>query len=103
MIKYRSREEIAADILKSALEGKRKTHIIFDARLSFAQLSEYLGILVQQDLLEHLPRQELYRTTRKGRYFLERYQEIGQVLSDKNAKDRFLSHDGQKLITKEKS
>jgi predicted transcriptional regulator len=80
MTKNRSREDIAAEILKHALNGKKKTHLIFGAHLSFAQLTKYLELLLQHELLEHLPKEGIYRTTQKGKLFLQSYQEFWHAM-----------------------
>jgi len=68
----RDRHEIIAEILKTAINGKVKTHIMYKARLSYAQLNEYLPKLVDKGLLEAKkvkPRKQekvVYVTTKKG-------------------------------------
>lgn len=69
-MKYRSRTEITSRILESAAEGTTKTKIMYKAFLSYAQLQEYLSVLVQNGLLEHDKGEQLYRTTEKGHRFL---------------------------------
>lgn len=70
-MKYRSRTEIASRILESAAEGTTKTKIMYKAFLSYAQLQEYLLVLEENGLLAHEKGEQLYRTTEKGRRFLE--------------------------------
>jgi predicted transcriptional regulator len=49
---YRSRIQIAADILEIAKAGSRKTKIMYLGNLSFDLLQKYLEMLVDFDLLE---------------------------------------------------
>jgi predicted transcriptional regulator len=68
-MKYRSRTEIASAILEAANGGVTKTKIMYKAFLSYAQLKEYLGILIQNDLLAN-DSPGAYKTTSKGLRFL---------------------------------
>jgi predicted transcriptional regulator len=45
-MKYRSRTDIVATILDIANDGSTNTKIMYKAYLSYAQLKEYLSILV---------------------------------------------------------
>lgn len=79
-MKYRSRTDIAAAILEIALEGAIKTKIMYKAFLSFPQLKEYLAVLEQKGLLEHIAIDREYRTTDKGRQFLKMYKDVGHMI-----------------------
>ncbi len=70
-MKYRSRTEIASRILESATGGATKTKIMYKAYLSYAQLKEYLSVLEENGLLTQDKGQQLYRTTEKGKRFLD--------------------------------
>ena len=50
----RDRHEIVAEILNHAKGGKIKTHIMYKAKLSYAQINEYLRLLVEKGFLEDL-------------------------------------------------
>ena len=52
-MKYRSRTELASNILEVANGGAIKTKIMYKACLSYAQLKEYLAMLIQNGLIEH--------------------------------------------------
>jgi len=67
---YRSRTEIAANILEAANGGATKTKIMYKAFLSYAQLKEYLAVLAGNGLLEHNTTEQKYKTTGKGIKFL---------------------------------
>ena len=53
-MKYRSRTEIVSMILEAANGGATKTKIMYKAFLSYAQLKEYLSVLIENNLLEYL-------------------------------------------------
>ena len=46
-MKYRSRTEIVGMILDAANGGTTKTKIMYKAFLSYAQLKEYLSVLIE--------------------------------------------------------
>lgn len=79
-MKYRSRTDIAAAILEIALDGSIKTRIMYKAFLSFPQLKEYLAVLEQKGLLEHIAIDREYRTTDKGKQFLKMYKDVGHMI-----------------------
>ena len=53
-MKYRSRTEIVSMILEAANGGATKTKIMYKAFLSYAQLKEYLSLLIENNLIEGL-------------------------------------------------
>ncbi len=79
-MKYRSRTEIVAMILEAANGGTTKTRIMYKAFLSYAQLREYLSVLIENNLLEYLEGSQTYKTTEKGLNFLKMHNEIGELL-----------------------
>ena len=79
-MKYRSRTEIVAMILEAANGGATKTKIMYKAFLSYAQLREYLSVLIENNLLEYLDGTQTYKTTEKGLNFLKMHSEIGELL-----------------------
>jgi predicted transcriptional regulator len=76
---YRSRTELASNILEAANGGATKTKIMYRAFLSYAQLKEYLAMLIQNDLMVH-DIEGIYRTTSKGIRFLETSRQLGGLL-----------------------
>ena len=80
-MKYRSRTDIVATILEAANGGSTKTKIMYKAYLSYAQLKEYLSILVGNGLLEYSEGELKYKTTEKGLRFMKTYSEIGDMVS----------------------
>jgi len=80
--KRRGRHDIVFEILKTALSGKVKTHIMYKARLSYAQLNEYLPQLVENGFLENLKIKRrkdfkrIFKTTSKGIRFIESFENM---------------------------
>ena len=79
-MKYRSRTEIVSMILEAANGGATKTKIMYKAFLSYAQLREYLSVLIENKLLEYLEGSQNYKTTKKGLNLLRMHNEMGELL-----------------------
>jgi predicted transcriptional regulator len=79
-MKYRSRTDITGLILEAANGGATKTKIMYKAYLSFAQLREYLAMLLEKGLLEYEAGHTIYRTTEKGMRLLQMYNQINEEL-----------------------
>jgi len=73
-----------AEVLVVTSNGALKTQIMYKANLSFAQLNEYLSLLLEIGLLKTVKRGEkkFYKTTRKGTKYLESYAEIRGLLGN---------------------
>jgi predicted transcriptional regulator len=67
-------------ILEAANGGATKTKIMYRAFLSYAQLKEYLSVLIENDLLEYIEGAQLYKATSKGLNFLKMHNEMGELL-----------------------
>ena len=67
-------------ILEAASGGARETKIMDKAFLSYAQLREYITVLIENSLLEYLEGSQTYKTTEKGLNFLKMHNEIGELL-----------------------
>ena len=80
-MKYRSRTEIVAMILDAANGGATKTKIMYKAFLSYAQLREYLSVLIENNLIEYIEGLQTYKTTEKGLNLLKMHNEIGELLN----------------------
>jgi len=80
----RNKLDIFADILKVALKGALKTHIVGKANLNFRLIPPYLKTLIDRGLLsktrEPFKSRYMYRTTPKGVEFLEHYQALIQAI-----------------------
>jgi predicted transcriptional regulator len=86
-MKYRSRTDIVGLILEAANgEGATKTKIMYKAFLSYAQLKEYLGILLENGLLEYEGETHSFRTTQKGLHLLQMYNQFDEMLLIENIK-----------------
>jgi predicted transcriptional regulator len=82
IVKYRSRTDIAAAILKSATDenGTGMTKIMYNSFLSFNQIKEYLSLLTSSGLLEYHEGNRKYKTTTKGKHFLKLYENVDELL-----------------------
>jgi predicted transcriptional regulator len=79
-MKYRSRTEIVGNILDAANGGATKTKIMYKAMLSYNQLKEYLIMLIENDLIEYLGGNKIFRTTEKGLNLLKIHNEMTELL-----------------------
>ncbi len=81
-MKNRSRTEIVSQILQTAMgsNGARKTQIMYNAFLTYAQLKEYLTILIDKDLLDYDLDTSTFKTSEKGLRFLEIYNDLGPII-----------------------
>ena len=70
----RDRHEIIAEILKTAKDGKKKTYIMYEARLSHSQLKLYLKFLNQSGMIAS--ENGVYRTTTKGLSFVKELESV---------------------------
>ena len=71
MSRKRSSYEISADILKVALGGAKKSHIVYQANLNFSIINNYLLDLTRSGFLDHpMNGSKLYMTTKKGIEFI---------------------------------
>ena len=68
-------------ILEAANGGATKTKIMYKAFLSYAQLKEYLTVLLQNEVLEYQDETQLFRTTEKGLRLLQMYNQFDEMMS----------------------
>jgi predicted transcriptional regulator len=80
VVKYRSRTDITSQILEAANGGATKTKVMYKAFLSYAQLKEYLTVLIENELLEYNQTEKIYKTTSKGLKFMKIYNQIGEFV-----------------------
>ena len=85
-MKYRNRPEIISNILYAANGGASKTKIMYKAFLSYAQIKEYLPMLLEKNLLE-LEEDGKYRTTERGIQFLKMNEEIQDLIESKSLQE----------------
>jgi len=107
--KRRDRLYIMAEILEIALEGVLKTQVMYKANLSFAQLNEYLHLMLDLKLLElsESSQRNVYKTTPKGIRYLESYKKIRELLkkeeessNPRNGSSVYLVKRGSQVICK---
>ena len=83
--------QIAADIIEIALNGSRKTRIMYHGNLSFDLLQKYLDMLLNFGLIEaQNGDRRSYIATTKGREFLEDFNELMKYSQIVDAKRREL-------------
>jgi predicted transcriptional regulator len=76
-MKYRNRTDIMAQMLESAaMDAVTKTKIMYRAYVPHEQLSYYIRVLVENDLLSFSQETRYYHTTVKGQQFLESYSHL---------------------------
>ena len=75
--RYRSRLQIVADVLSATKNGSKKTHIMYQANLSYKLLTFYLNKVLEAGLVRSVDGSS-YEITLKGRRFLEKFYEYSQ-------------------------
>src|SRR5438270_8941159 len=78
----RGKIQIMGDVLGLATSGIKKTHIMYRANLSYEQVHQYLSELIERSLLIQESSQEgvVYRTTDRGREFLQYYTKLVEFM-----------------------
>ena len=78
----RDRLVILSAMLCHAAKGVCKTELMYKVGLSSAQLEKYIPVLVKSELLEvsNHTKKGVYRTTVKGRSFLEVFDNLIRLL-----------------------
>jgi predicted transcriptional regulator len=78
---YRTRTEIMSQILRVANGGSiTKTKLMYQVFLSYGQLKVPLMVLTQNGLLSYDLDTQTFKTTKKGRKFLEAYNEMNGMI-----------------------
>lgn len=79
---YRNRNEIISQILDTANcdDGITKSKLMFRAYLSHDQLQEYTLLLIDNGMLHYDSTMRTFRTTEKGRAFIQAYGKVDQLL-----------------------
>lgn len=85
IVKRRSRQDIKAEILMITETKSRPTHIMYKANLSFAQLNEYLGLMVETGLItvSNIGSSRMYLRTGNGKDYLDNYVRM-RMIEDPN-------------------
>jgi len=66
--------DICADLLKVAMDGAKKTQLVYRANLNFKIVKKYIERLSENGLLVYVNRS--YFTTERGSKFVNRYHEF---------------------------
>ena len=82
-MKYRGRTEIVSIILEIVSHGATKTKIMYDAYLSYTQLTEYLSFLIETKLIKRQEGLGIYKLTEKGHRYYLKCKEIDEMLETK--------------------
>jgi len=94
---YRSRLQIAADIIEIAKDATRKTRIMYLGNLSFDLLQRYLDLLLSFGLIQ-VRNGRGYIATEKGLHFLEEYRELRRLSEMAESKRRALERSLTSLL-----
>jgi len=88
--KRRDKLVIMTEIIGIAIKGTSKTQIMYKANLSFSQLKRYLALLSHHSLLKKSAHdgKEIYKATQKGVEFMERQQQIIDLINDEPYRKR---------------
>jgi predicted transcriptional regulator len=81
----RGKIQIMGDVLALGTSGIKKTHIMYRANLSYEQVHLYLGELIAKRLIAQDVSSSdgiVYRTTEKGREFLQYYTRLTEFLEE---------------------
>jgi predicted transcriptional regulator len=79
---YRDRIDIMSHILEAANGSTTKTRIMYKALLNSAQMKENLATLTEKDLIRYDENSRTFRTTEKGRRFLDIYNRISDMIKE---------------------
>jgi predicted transcriptional regulator len=74
---------ILSDILAFAVQGIGRTELMYRAGLNSSQTNKYMSLLLKSELLETSVEKKrlLYRTTVKGKGFLEKSSTLRRLMS----------------------
>lgn len=95
MGKNRDRISIIATIVEAANSGACKTHIMFDANLSFSVLEKYLNVALNYELINQ--EEFKYKVTDIGRKYLEQYKHFEERYIDAQKMLESLSYEREQL------
>lgn len=81
----RSYIRLIEEILIEALDGATKTRIVYNANLNFKVLHKYMRLLLSSGLIVEVNNsngKKVYKTTEKGRAFLEHLASLNKLLEN---------------------
>jgi predicted transcriptional regulator len=80
-MKYRTKFEIASNILSVALEGTAsKRRLMYASFLSSSQINGYLNFLTANELIMMDEKTHVYALTEKGMRFLHIYDDLNKLI-----------------------
>jgi len=83
-MRIRRSTEIIDTMLRSISSGANKTHIMYEAYLSYSQLKLYLAFLEEKQLIVYEWKSQQYFVTRKGVKFMLAYERIIEIVPEIN-------------------
>jgi predicted transcriptional regulator len=99
-VKNRSDIELIALIIRTAQCGATITKMMYSLCMSHNQLSDYLLILRENDmLLQHNDEEQTFIATDKGKYFLQVYTELNELSTAVVWKRNIIAHSYHALLT----
>lgn len=80
--KRRGRLCVMAEILEIAENEALKTHFLYRANLNLTRVNDFLRLMLEINLLKKVKQNDrtIYRATRKGLDFLQRYRDLAELL-----------------------
>ena len=98
-MKNRSDIEVMASILNCAKDTwEYKTTIMNNAAVSHSQLVRYLAVAVENGLIEYSEVTGLYRTTKGGLLFLDKYEQLLSLLPTISELPELVQQSGESII-----
>jgi predicted transcriptional regulator len=87
---YRSKTDIIAVILKTASSngGALKAKIMYEGFLTWAQVQEYLSLLLKNDLIKYQERARTFIITDKGIRLLNIHNELNKLMTAKQIENK---------------
>ena len=87
---YRSKTDIIAVILKTASinGGAVKSKIMYECFLTWAQVQEYLSLLLKNDLIKYQERGRTFIITEKGIRFLNIHNDLNKLMTAKQIENK---------------
>jgi predicted transcriptional regulator len=80
-MKYRSNIEVISKMLQVANSGHAtKTEIMYQAFLGYHQMKKHLDLLTKRDLLHYDEDTQTFKTTDRGRSFLQIYKQMDGMI-----------------------
>jgi predicted transcriptional regulator len=83
-VSRRDKLTILVEIISIAKKGAPKTHIMYQANISFASMNDYLLILLRKQLIMKLSNgnKTMYKSTEKGLAVLNLYSQLTELINE---------------------